>query len=160
MDSVPEASRSLPSDFEDFIDCLKQHAVEYILVGGYALGAHGVIRATGDIDFLYRRTTPNVTALCRALADFGAPADIIDLSALMTEDVITQFGVPPLRIDLLNAIDGVDFVSAWDSAIERPLGRHTVRVIGLDALIRNKLASGRDRDLLDVQSLQSQRQHP
>ena len=81
--------------------------MDFVLVGGYAVGVHGVIRATGDIDFFYRRTEGNVKRLCAALADFGAPEEVINVDDLMRKEIVTQFGKPPLRIDLLNAIDGV-----------------------------------------------------
>src|SRR3954462_10216275 len=104
---------SLPSDLLDFIVCLNDQKVDFVLVGGYALGVHGVVRATGDIDFLYRPTKKNVVRLCAAMLDFGAPADVIDEEALGTPNIVTQFGKPPHRIDLLNSIDGVALDEVW-----------------------------------------------
>src|SRR5258707_2292275 len=107
---------SFSPDFLDFIVCLNERRVDFLVVGGYALGFHGVIRATADIDFFYRRTKANVRRLCSAMEDFGAPLSVIDEEALMTIEIVTQFGQPPHRIDLLNAIDGVTFERVWTGA--------------------------------------------
>jgi len=127
------------------------------LVGGYALGVHGVVRATGDIDFLYRRTRRNVQKICRALSDFGAPNDVIDIDALMMRDMVTQFGQPPYRIDLLSAIDGVTFPEVWRGAsIATVEGQH-LRIIGLRELEKNKAATGRTKDEEDLRRLRATR---
>ncbi len=144
---------ALSPDFADFIECLDRHHVDYVLVGGYALAVHGVVRATVDIDFFYRKTAANVESLCMALDDFGAPTNIIDSKALLSPDTVTQFGQPPHRIDLLNTIDGVTFDKAWSGAIEASISGRIVRVIGKRDLIRNKHATGRVRDEEDVRQL-------
>ena len=151
-----EPTTAMPPDFLDFIVCLNDRRVDAVLVGGYALGVHGVVRATGDIDFLYRRTNKNVRALCGAMNDFGAPPQMIDEASLMAEGIVTQFGSPPLRIDLLNAIDGVTFAEAWKGAATIVLDGHNLRVIGLAELKKNKRATGRGRDDEDVRRLNAQ----
>ena len=148
---------ALSPDFLDFIVCLNEQRAHAVLVGGYALGVHGVVRATGDIDFLYRRTTRNVQRLCRALVDFGAPNDVIDVDALMTRDMVTQFGQPPYRIDLLSAIDGVTFAEVWKGASMATVDGQDVRIIGLRELEKNKLATGRTKDKEDVRRLRTRR---
>ncbi|HVH38695.1 MAG TPA: nucleotidyltransferase [Gemmatimonadaceae bacterium] len=150
-----EGNRGLSPDFLDFIACLNEHRVDYLLVGGYALGAHGVVRATGDIDFLYRRNHKNVDALCEAMVEFGAPTEVIDRTVLMEPNIVTQFGQPPHRIDLLGEIDGVTFAEAWKGAAEIVLDGAKLRVIGLNELKRNKAATGRKRDRDDLRKLQS-----
>jgi hypothetical protein len=147
----------LSPDFLDFITCLNRHSVDYVLVGGYALAIHGVVRATGDIDFLYRRTERNVKLLCKALDDFGAPPNIIDPDALLAVGIVTQFGAPPYRIDLLNDIDGVTFGKAWSGAIHTKIEGQKLRVIGRSDLRANKSATGRSRDLDDAGKLAPQR---
>jgi hypothetical protein len=79
-----ENNDALSQDFLDFLTCLNEHGVDFVLVGGYALAIHGVVRATGDIDFMYRRTKTTVRRLCAAMEDFGAPPEVIDEDALMT----------------------------------------------------------------------------
>lgn len=147
----------LSPDFLDFIICLNEQAVDFVLVGGYALAVHGVIRATGDIDFLYRRTKAMVRRLCAAMEDFGAPSEVIDEDALMTPEIVTQFGQPPYRIDLLNAIDGVGFEKVWDGARTVTVQGQTMRVIGLNELRANKGATGRLKDAEDLRRLKKRK---
>lgn len=147
------ASASLSEDFLDFITSLNEKHVQFVLVGGYALGVHGVVRATRDIDFLYRRTPDNVGRLCAALQDFGAPPEVIDEEALMTPEIVTQFGLPPNRIDLLNAIDGVSFDEVWKGVTRTTIEGQVLLVIGLEELRRNKAATARSRDREDLKRL-------
>ncbi len=116
-----------------------------------------MVRATGDIDFLYRRTAKNVRALCAAMQEFGAPREVIDQTSLMTSGILTQFGRAPVRIDLLNAIDGVTFLEVWNGATRAMLDGQEIRVIGLRELKKNKNATGRKRDQEDVRRLTSQK---
>lgn len=148
---------SLPPDLLDFIVCLNDQKVDFVLVGGYALGVHGVIRATGDIDFVYRLTNKNVGRLCVAMVEFGAPENVIDEAALLTRDTVTQFGQSPYRIDLLSSIDGVSFSEVWKGADRREIEGHPVRVIGVRELRKNKAATGRKRDEEDIRRLDARR---
>lgn len=150
-----EGNEALSPDFLDFIACLDDQRVDFVLVGAYALGVHGVVRATGDLDILYRRSRANVLRLLAAMQEFGAPAEVIDEEALLTPDIVTQFGQPPFRIDLINAIDGVTFAEVWKGALAVAIAHHQVRVIGLDELKRNKRATGRKRDKDDLRLLDS-----
>lgn len=150
-----EGNDALSPDFVDFIACLDERKVDFVLVGAYALGVHGVIRATGDLDVLYRRSRANVQRLCAAMLEFGAPAEIIDETVLLTQDIVTQFGQPPYRIDLLSAIDGVTFAEVWKGAVAVAIAQHQVRVIGLHELRKNKRASGRKKDKDDLRRLDS-----
>jgi hypothetical protein len=147
------ANSDLPADFIEFVSCMNARAVEYLLVGGYALAFHGIVRATVDIDFLYRRTIRNVDALCYALADFGAPSEVLDRTSLMEPDTVVHFGKPPFRIDLLSDIEGVTFAEAWKTSAKVVLGDITLPVIGLEALKRNKGSTGREKDLADLREL-------
>jgi hypothetical protein len=142
-----------PEDFRDFIRALNAHGVEYLLVGGYAVGVHGHVRATADIGFFYQATPENVARLVQALRAFGAPAEVIDPAHLSTRDSVTAFGAPPLRIDLLASIDGVTFAQAAAGALRIDIAGDPLPVIGLAALRANKRASGRKRDLDDLDRL-------
>lgn len=146
----------LSPDFLDFIVSLNNARVDWVLVGGYALSIHGVIRATGDIDFLYRRTKANVHRLCIAMTQFGAPSTVIDPEVLLEPAMVTQFGAPPNRIDLLSEIDGVTFKEVWDHATEVVVEGQAIRVIGLDQLRKNKAATGRVKDREDARKLAAQ----
>ena len=148
-----EANTGLSPDFVDFIVFLNEHKVECVLVGGYALGVHGVVRATADIDFLYRRNKRNVKRLIGAMIQFGAPASVIDEDALMKAGIVTQFGKPPQRIDLLNEIDGVTFPEVWKGATIARIDDQKISVIGLKELRTNKGATGRKQDEEDLRQL-------
>ncbi|MCC6244918.1 MAG: nucleotidyltransferase [Gemmatimonadaceae bacterium] len=150
--NTPSAAE-LPADFTDFVHALNANGVEYLLVGGYAVGVHGYLRATADIDFFYRRTPENVTRVLAALAEFGAPPVVFDRAHLETADVVTAFGQPPMRIDLLSGISGVTFDDALDGSLRIHVGGDVVPVIGLRALLANKEASGRPKDRLDLEQL-------
>lgn len=143
-----------PVDFRDFIHELNAHAVEYMLVGGYAVGIYGYIRATTDIDFFYRPSPDNVERLIRALSAFGAPEIVVDREQLAKPTSVTQFGAPPTRIDLLAGISGVTFEDAQATAIRVEIAPgQLLPVIGLEALRTNKRASGRQKDRNDLRLL-------
>ncbi|HEY5061913.1 MAG TPA: nucleotidyl transferase AbiEii/AbiGii toxin family protein [Gemmatimonadaceae bacterium] len=146
---------ALAPDFRDCIASLNAHRVRFVLVGGYALGWHGVIRATGDIDFLYRQTTANVRRLCAALREFGAPEHLIDPPFLLSPNAVTQIGLPPLRIDLLAAISGVSFAEVDAGAHDVEVDGQRLRIIGINELRRNKQAAGRGKDKQDLRGLAS-----
>lgn len=143
----------LADDFRDCIDALNDHGVAFVLVGGYAVGWHGVVRATGDIDFLYDRSKPNVERLCAALDDFGAPPELIDPAFMRREGAVTQLGQPPLRIDFLASITGVSFADVFAGSHQVELHGQSLRIIGLRELRKNKVATGRPQDLADLDRL-------
>jgi predicted nucleotidyltransferase len=143
----------MPRDLKEFLRALNDHEVKYLIVGGYALGVYSEPRATKDLDVFIRADIENSEAIFRALAQFGAPlegftpADFRDRSTF-------QIGQPPSRIDILQAIDGVSFDEAWPNRVSGIIdGEIKAAVISRDDLIRNKIHSGRERDLLDVKAL-------
>jgi predicted nucleotidyltransferase len=152
---VSKHDPALAPDFRDCIASLNSHRVQFVLVGGYALGWHGVIRATADIDFLYKQTTANVRRLCAALREFGAPEHLIDPRFLLSPNAVTQIGPPPLRIDLLAAISGVSFAEVDAGADDVEVDGQRLRVIGINELSRNKQAAGRGKDKQDLRALAS-----
>lgn len=146
----------LNEDFRDMIAALLVAGVEFMVVGAHALAAHGVPRATGDIDLFVRADSVNAARVLRALRDFGAPIDAHGLTEADFErpGTVYQLGVPPRRIDLLTGISGVTFDEAWPEHIDVTVGGLTFPVIGRAALLRNKHATGRDKDLLDAKALE------
>ena len=146
----------LNPDFRDMLSALNEEGVEYLVVGAYALAAHGIPRATGDLDFWVRNSHDNVLRLLRALESFGAPTDELSPADLTQEDVVFQIGREPNRIDFLTSIDGVGFDEAWSDQLEVEIDGLAVRVLSRDQLIANKKAVGRPRDLADVQELEGQ----
>lgn len=146
---------ALNEDFRDLLVAFLAHRVEFLVVGAYALAAHGVPRATGDIDILVRPSAENASRVLTALAEFGAPAAQlgITMADLARPGMICQFGLPPRRIDILTEISGLTFDEAWESRLATAFDKSTVAVLGKDALVRNKLASGRPKVLADVDQL-------
>jgi hypothetical protein len=131
--------------------------VEFLVVGAYALAAHGFPRATGDLDCWIRRSPANAARVMRALAAFGAPIDQITDADLSAPDLVVQLGVEPGRIDLLTSIDGVDFDDAWPGRLVATIDGLRLPLIGLDDLVRTKRAAGRDQDLADVARIEAAR---
>jgi hypothetical protein len=143
----------MTEDFKDLLRLLNANAVEYLLIGGHAFGVHAEPRTTKDLGIFIRSDQKNAMAVFHAFAQFGAPlagmteADFVDGTTF-------QIGQPPDRIDILQKIDGVTFDEARQNRVEGTLdGEIPAQVISRDDLIRNKLASGREQDLLDVKTL-------
>jgi predicted nucleotidyltransferase len=132
------------------LSCLNDEGVEFILVGAYALAAHGLPRATGDIDVWVRNTPDNARKILRALARFGAPTSELSEEDFTTPDRILQLGVEPCRVDLLTGIDGVVFDEAMDGKVKVAVDGIEVSVLSKRDLLKNKLAAGRDKDRGDI----------
>ena len=143
----------LNPDFRDMLSALSEAAAEYLVVGAYALAAHGLPRATGDLDLWIRPTKENAHRVWDALVSFGAPTSKLTVDDFATPDVVYQIGVAPRRIDILTSVSGVAFDLAWQQRISVELDGLTVPVIGRDDLLANKRASGRPKDLVDADTL-------
>lgn len=141
-------------DFLEMLSALYGTGADYLVVGAHALAAHGRPRATGDLDLWVRPTPQNADRVYRALQQFGAPLRDLTTTDLVTPDLVFQIGVPPVRIDILTSISGVDFEECWRNRISVPIAGLQVPVIGRAEFIRNKRASGRPRDLADVAELE------
>lgn len=142
-------------DFRDLLAELVNANARFLVVGAHALGVHGVPRATVDLDIWIDASPANARRVWSALAAFGAPLDDLQMREvdLTRPDVVAQFGMPPYRIDILTAISGVSFAEAWEDRVEAPFVDVRVPFIGRAALIRNKRASGRTKDLADLEAL-------
>jgi hypothetical protein len=146
---------SVNQDFEDMVECLLRKKCDFLVVGAHAMAAHGVPRATGDIDILIRPQAENARRFYEAILEFGAPVAQhgITPSDFTKPGTVYQIGLPPRRIDVLTEISGVTYDEASSSALVGNFGSHTVRFIGLKALIQNKQTTGRTKDQADVQLL-------
>ena len=143
----------ISKDFKEFLACLNGMNVEYVLVGGYAVAFHGAPRYTGDIDIFVRPTRENGTRVIEAMKEFGyLPPEVIESDFEKTTTVI-QMGVPPFRIDVITGIDGVTWEEALLDRVSAKYGDVNVHYIGFDALVRNKSASGRPKDIMDLDNL-------
>ena len=140
-------------DLKDLLRAFNAHAVKYLVVGGYAFGVHAEPRATKNLDLFIQPTQENSEAVFRALAQFGAPLEGLGPADFM-DGTIFQIDQPPARVDILQQIDSISFDEAWVNRIEgRVDGEVPAVVLSKEDLIRNKVASGREQDLLDVKKL-------
>jgi len=145
----------LNPNFKDMLVALNDAEVDYLIVGAYAMAAHGCPRSTGDIDIWVRPTTKNAQRVWNALSAFGAPMSKIAVADFSTPDVVFQIGIAPQRIDVLTSISGVEFDDAWPHRLVADLNGFQANVIGRDELLVNKLASARPKDLVDAEILRS-----
>ena len=144
--------------YQDFLDLFSEFIAaeaRFLVVGGYAVAAHGHPRATKDLDIFVEATPENAARVLSALRNFGAP-----LFGLTEQDISTPgtgliMGTPPRRIDIIAKISGVDFAEAWAGRITYELGGHQCPVIGRRELVKNKRSSGRPQDLADVEQLEA-----
>jgi hypothetical protein len=146
----------LNRDFRDVLSAFSDAGVEYLLVGAYALAAHGLVRGTGDIDLWVRATTENAARVHQALLAFGAPAEQLSVEDFTRPDRVVQLGVPPLRVDILTAITGVEFSEAWEGRMMVELDGLEVPVLSRGHLTANKQAANRPKDRLDLRWLEGE----
>jgi len=141
-------------DFVEMLAALSAAGAEYLVVGAHALAVHGRPRATGDLDIWVRPSPANAARVWNALESFGAPLSQLKTDDLESGDLVFQIGVSPARIDLLTGVSGLTFDEAWPGRVQVRIENLDVPVIGRDALIRNKRAAGRPRDLADIAELE------
>ncbi len=141
-------------DFKDLLSEFNAHGVEYLVVGAYALAAHGRVRATGDLDVWVRPHPANAKRVLSALAKYGAPLQDLTERDLSNAGIVYQIGVAPLRIDVLTGIDAVEFEEAWQERVFTRFADQSVSVLSVAHLIRNKRAVGRAQDIADLEWLE------
>lgn len=146
----------LNEDFVDILRALVDAGVEFVIVGAHALAAHGLPRATGDVDILVEPTPQNASRVLEALRAFGAPLDAhgVTRADFEVEGNVYQIGLPPRRIDLLTSISGVSYAEARASRVIVAVEGMQLPVLGRDALVKNKRATGRPKDVLDADALE------
>lgn len=150
---------NLFDDFKDLLAVFEASQVKFVLLGGYAVSFHGRPRSTKDIDLLVEVSSENRTRVADALDHFGAPAVVVDGARQLRKDQVLYFGVSPLRVDILGSASGIEFAPVYERAVQTLIDGVNVRVIALEDLITNKLASGRPQDLEDVRSLRELTSH-
>jgi hypothetical protein len=141
---------------QDFVDLLRAFIaadVRFLIVGAYALALHGRPRATGDLDIWIDATAENAPRVMTALREFGAPLDQISESDFAAPGVVYQIGVPPGRIDILTQLTGLAFADAWPERVQMPFGEVDAPFIGRGAFLQNKRATGRPKDLGDIEGM-------
>jgi hypothetical protein len=151
---LPETAVLNP-DFRDMLSAFIEQGVEFLVVGGYAMAAHHLPRATKDLDLWVHPSAENADRVLRALDAFGAPRHGLTAADLKAQGTIYQVGVPPNRIDVITTVDGVEFADAWVDRSNVEIDGITVPVIGRRALIANKRTVARPQDLVDADLLES-----
>lgn len=146
----------LDPDFRDFVELFVANDVRFLIVGGYALAAHGVPRYTGDLDAWVWISSENAARILRSLEAFGFTGLGLSEDDFSQPDRVVQLGYPPYRIDILTSIEGVEFDEAWSRRITLDLDGVGVPFIGRDDLLANKRVAGRPQDIADVERLTSQ----
>lgn len=142
-------------DFIDFIELLNQHGVKYMVIGAHALAYHGRPRHTGDLDVWIKPSNENASRMMAVLNDFGFGSLGITEPDFLKENYVTQLGYPPLRIDLLNTISGVGFDEAYENKVDAEVDGLRVSFINVNEFIKNKEATGRNKDLGDIAALKN-----
>jgi hypothetical protein len=147
------ATTRLPIDFKEFLQLLNTHEVEYLLVGGYAVGYHGYPRATVDLDIWVSRKPRNAEKLVSVLKAFGFDVEELSEDLFLEENKIIRMGAPPIRIEIITSATGIDFEECYRKRVTDILDDVEVHFINLEHLKRNKKASGRYKDLDDLEHL-------
>jgi hypothetical protein len=151
-----EVTMRLDRDFSEFVESFLAHEVRFLIVGGYALAAHGLPRLTGDLDAWVWISDANAARVLAALTEFGFGSLGLTLQDFNRSDSVVQLGYPPHRIDILTEIDGVSFDDAWEHRLDIEIDGLLIPFIGREDLIANKRASGRPQDIADVLRLAAQ----
>jgi len=143
----------ISKDYEEFFELLNKHEVNYVVVGGYAYAIHVEPRFTKDLDIFIKRDRANVLNLLKTLHEFGFGSLELSEHDLLEPNQIIQLGYPPLRIDILTSLSGVEFEEAWPNRVTGNYGSQQVFFIGREELRKNKKATGRKSDLEDLEKL-------
>ena len=144
-------------DFLDFLELLNKHKVRFLLVGGYAVILHGYVRSTGDLDLWTDKTLDNYNKLKKVYLDFGAP--IFPFEEFLNDKFdVWGIGSEPSKIEVLTHVDGLIFEDSFINCIYYDLERFKVPYINLEDLIKNKTASGRYKDLADIEQLKKKKE--
>lgn len=147
--------KQLPEDFKEFIQFLNDHKVHYLLLGGWAVGLYGNPRATKDIDFLIATDDENIRKLQQALLAFGAPT--VENKVFQEKGNVFRMGRTPIQIDIINEADGISFNECYEHRNIIRIDNIDIATISRDDLIKNKKASGRHRDLADIEFIENQK---
>ncbi|MGC1238058.1 MAG: DUF6036 family nucleotidyltransferase [Acidimicrobiales bacterium] len=145
----------LDPDFRDFVKLFVANDVRFLIVGGYAVAAHGLPRYTGDLDAWVWVSSENASRVVASLEAFGFTGLGLSEDDFNQPDRVVQLGYPPYRIDILTSIDGVEFEPAWERRVILELDGISVPFIGRDDLLINKRSAGRPQDIADVERLSS-----
>ncbi|MCL2233850.1 MAG: nucleotidyltransferase [Treponema sp.] len=147
----------LNSDYRDILRALSERKAKFLLVGAYAMAAHGYPRSTMDIDLWVMPDPENALLVLQSLQDFGAPSGDLSSEDLQKEGLVFQIGVAPRRIDILTSVDELEFEDAFSRSDIIEIDAISVHVLSIPDLIKNKRATGRTKDLADAELLEEAR---
>lgn len=145
----------IPKDFRDFLKLLNQNEVEYLIVGGYAVGLYGYPRATGDIDIWICKSEMNAVKIIQVLNEFGFQQGELSTDFFLKDDQITRLGFPPLRIEIMTSISGLNFSECFPKREIIEMDDIKINFLDFNNLLVNKKAAGRFKDLDDLEKLTS-----
>ena len=145
-----------PKDFKEFLQLLNSKKVEYLVIGGYAVGYHGYPRATGDMDIWISMNEKNALKMVNALKKFGFDIPELKKEMFLKKEKIIRMGVPPMRLEIITTIDGVGFEKCFKNRVIADFESFKVNFISKGDLLINKRASGRPKDLVDYSKLQDE----
>jgi len=144
-----------PRDFKEFLKLLNSKGIEYLIIGGYAVGFHGYPRATGDMDVWIAANEINAIKMVEALQQFGFDLPDLNKEIFLTEKKVIRMGIPPMRLEILTFIDGVHFEQCYKNRVVADFVDFTANFISKADLLQNKCASGRPQDMVDFDRLQN-----
>ena len=144
----------LNKNYKDILLILSENKVKFMLIGAYAMAAHGFPRSTIDIDLMVMPSPENASLVLTSLESFGAPVHNLSINDLQKEGLIFQIGVAPCRIDILTSIDGLKFEDAYSRSIVIEIEGISIHVLSIPDLIVNKRSTGRIKDMADVELLE------
>ncbi len=144
--------KQLPDDFRDFLSILNKNEVRYLIVGGWALGIHGYVRATGDMDIWIGLEDDNIRRLIAGLIDFGVPGPI-PAEFFKEKGNAFRIGSPPMRIEIITEATGIDFEESYADRVALKVDDVSLPFLGYQKLVKNKRATGRLKDLADLEEL-------
>jgi hypothetical protein len=144
---------SLPDDFKEFLKLLGSNGIEYLLIGGYAVNVYGYVRTTNDLDVWVKVNPENAARIDRALREFGFATAALTPDLFLAPNNVVRMGLPPVRIEILTTISGVEFEACYAERETIQIEEIAVPVISLGRLRQNKAASGRAKDLADLENL-------
>lgn len=142
-----------PTEFSELLRLLNEHDVKYLVLGGYAVAYHGYPRTTGDLDLWVGREEDNANCIVEALREFGFDVPALQPSLFLEENQIVRMGRPPIQVEIITTASGVDFPTCYEERVVDTLGDAEASIIGMECLKKNKRASGRHKDLSDLENL-------
>ena len=144
-------------DVRDFIESLNKHKVEYLVIGGYAVGFYGFLRATGDIDFWINPTKENAEKIIKAAIEYGISEENLNVEMFLSDERIVKIGEYPMKMEVLNKVSGLNFVECFERRRKGVMDGLEVNMLDFNDLVINKMMSNRGKDKIDLENIKDKR---